>query len=225
MKNNEAAPILWKLHPPPIVTSSTLDWLAELSEMRGRLLYAEGRRPAFRLANGKFADDDELDRYAYHLLAYAATSLVGCARLVPLGPVTRCVTETLVGSQPLHNALLALNVARYQAAECGRWMVEPEYRCTSMLAMRLAAGIIAIGRQLEYKILVASTGTRDGQVNLLIRIGFRRLPALAPLTVPLYTDELQFIYIDPRCASPKFTLLINQMTEQLALASLQWLDN
>lgn len=217
---NEAAPILWKLHPPPVMTSSAPDWLAELSEMRGRLLYAEGRRPTFCLSNGKFADDDALDRDAYHLLAYAATGLVGCVRLLSLAAIARCMTETLVGSQPLRDALLALNVSRHQAAECGRWMVAPEYRCTSMLAMRLAAGIIALGRRLEHKILVASTGTRDGQANLLIRIGFQPLPTLTSLAVPLYSDELQFIYINPRCASAKFTLLINQMAEQLSLASL-----
>jgi hypothetical protein len=222
---NEGTPIIWKLYPPPVVTFSTLDWLAELSEMRGRLLYAEGRRPAFRLSNGKFADDDALDHYAYHLLAYAATGLVGCARLVSLAARARCVTETLVGSQSLHNALLALNVSREQAAECGRWLVAPQYRRTSMLAMRLAAGIFAIARQLEHKILVGSAGTQDGQVNLLIRIGFQPLPTLAPLVVPLYNDELQFLYIDPRYASAKLTPLINQMVEGLALASLGRLDN
>jgi hypothetical protein len=223
--NNAATPLSWKLYPPPVVTAAAPDWLAELSEMRGRLLYAEGRRPAFRLANGNFADDDALDRGAYHLLAYAATGLVGCVRLVPLATVAQCGTETLVGSQPWQNALLALHVSRHQVAECGRWIVAPEYRCTSMLAMRLAAGVIAIGRQLEHKILVAATGTRDGQANLLIRIGFQPLPTLAPLAVPLYSDEVQFIYINPRSASAKFTLLIDQMAEQLALAALDRLDN
>jgi hypothetical protein len=218
---NEGTPIIWKLYPPPVVTSSTLDWLAELSEMRGRLLYADGRRPAFRLSNGKFADDDALDRYGYHLLAYAATGLVGCARLVPLAAGARCVTESLVGSQPLHNALLALNVSRHQAAECGRWLVAPEYRRTSM-AMRLAGGIFAIARQLEYKIMVGSAGTQDGQVNLLIRIGFQPLPTLAPLAVPVYNDELQFLYVDPRCASSTLTLLIKQMVERLALDGREW---
>jgi hypothetical protein len=115
---SEATPIIWKLYPPPIVNSSTLDWLAELSEMRGRLLYAEGRRPAFRLSNGKFADDDGLDRYAYHLLAHAPSGLVGCGRLVSLAAVAKCATETLVGSQPLDNALLAANVSRHQAGRC-----------------------------------------------------------------------------------------------------------
>lgn len=219
--NNAATPIIWKLYPPPVVTAATPDWLTELSEMRGHLLYADGRRPAFRRSNGRFADDDSLDRDAYHLLAYAGTDLVGCARLAPLGSVARCVTETLVGSQPLHDALLALQVSRHQAAECGRWMVVPAYRCTSMVAMRLAAGIIALGRQLEYKILLASTGTRDGQRDLLIRSGFQPLPTLAPLAVPLYNDEVQFIYINPRCASAKFTLLINQMAKRLVLAALE----
>lgn len=218
--NDTATPITWKLYPPPGVTAATPDWLAELSAMRGRLLYAEGRRPAFRLANGRFADEDALDRDAYHLLAYAATGLVGCIRLVPLAAVARCVTETLVGSHPFQHALLILDVSRHQAAECGRWMVEPEYRSNSMLAMRLAAGIIALGRQLGHRILVGPTGTRDGQANLLMRIGMQPLPTLTPQTVPLYSDEFQFIYIDPRCASAKFMLLINQMAERLALAAL-----
>jgi N-acyl-L-homoserine lactone synthetase len=118
------------------------------------------------------------------LIAYAATALVGCGRLVPLAAVPKCVTETLVGSQPLCNALRILNVSRHQAAEAGRWLVAPEYRRTSMLAMRVAAGVIAIARQLGHKTLVASTGTQDGQVNLLMRIGFHPLPTLAPLAVP-----------------------------------------
>ena len=71
-----------------------------------------------------------------------------------------------------------------------------------MVAMRLAAGIFAIARQLEYKLLVGSAGTQDGQVNLLIRIGFQPLPTLAPklprvkLCVPyiqcdMFVDEAQ----------------------------------
>ena len=122
---NDATSLTWQLYPPPGVATPTPAWLVELSEMRGRVLYAEGRRPAFRLANGRFADPDPLDVYAYHLVAYAATGAVGCIRLVPLADLPECFSEHLVGHQAFAQALDALQMTRPQAVEGGRWMVVP----------------------------------------------------------------------------------------------------
>ncbi len=217
---NDATSLTWQLYPPPGVTTPTPAWLVELSEMRGRVLYAEGRRPAFRLANGDFADPDPFDVYAYHLVAYAATGAVGCIRLVPLVDLPECFSEHLVGHAPFAQALSALQVTRQQAAECGRWMVVPDYRHTSQLGISLAAGIIAVGRQLGHKILIGPTGTRDGQANFLIRIGMQAMPTLPPVAMPLYDDEIQFLYINPSCPNEKLGIQMNQMAERLALAQL-----
>lgn len=215
-----ATALTWQLYPPPRLTSPTPAWLVELCEMRGRVLYAGGRRPTFRLANGQFADPDPLDVYAYHLVAYAATESVGCIRLVPLADTPECFSEEIVGHQLFAQALVTLQVTRPQAAECGRWLVVPEYRRVAQLGINLAAGIIATGRQLGYKILIGPTGTRDGQADLLKRIGMQALPALLPVTVPSYDDEIQFLYLNPRCPDAKLEIPINQMTERLALTHL-----
>lgn len=217
---NDATSLTWQLYPPADVTALTPAWLVGLSEMRGRVLYAQGRRPAFRLANGCFADPDPLDVYAYHLVAYAATGPVGCIRLIPLADLTECFSEHLVGHQPFAQALDALQVTRPQAAECGRWMVVPEYRHISPLAISLAAGIIAVGRQLGYKILIGPTGTRDGQANFLIRIGMQAMPTLPPVPMPVYDDEIQFLYINPNCPNAKLGVWMKQMAERLGLAHL-----
>ena len=217
---NDATSLTWQLYPPPGVATPTPAWLVELSEMRGRVLYAEGRRPAFRLANGRFADPDPLDVYAYHLVAYAATGAVGCIRLVPLADLPECFSEHLVGHQAFAQALDALQMTRPQAVEGGRWMVVPEYRHISPLAINLAAGIIAVGRQLGYKILIGPTGTRDRQADFLIRIGMQAMPVLLPVPMPVYDDEIQFLYINPSCPNEKLGVLMNQMAERLALAHL-----
>jgi Acetyltransferase (GNAT) domain len=215
---NEATLITWDLHPPPGVIAPAPDWLIELAEMRGRVLYAGGRRPTFRLPDGRFADCDTLDAYAYHLMARAPSGPVGCIRLVPLADAPGCVTEELIGCQRFGEVLTELNVRRNQVAECGRWIVVPEYRRTTlMLGIRLAGGIAAVGRQLGHKLLIGPLGTRDGQADLLMRLGMHPLPNVAPLPIPIYEDEIQISYIDPYCPGPTLAVLITQMERRLVL--------
>ena len=69
-------------------------------------------------------------------------------------------------------------------------------------------------------ILIGPTGTRDGQANFLIRIGMQAMPALMPVTMPSYDDEIQFLYINPSCPNEKLGIQMNQMAERLGLAHL-----
>lgn len=189
--------IRWELHPPSERSESVPNWHQDLSEMRGRVLYAEGRRPSFPLSKGTLADWDAIDaQHAYLLFSRAPTGAVGCIRLVPLADGTECVTEEIVGKTLFIKALEDLGVSRCQAAECGRWVVVPEYRNT-LLGMHLAAGTIAVGRYLGYRILIGATGVRDGQAELLARIGMQPLPYLSRVEVPRYDDELECLYLDP----------------------------
>lgn len=214
MKGNSSV-IHWELREPVIPYEFTPDWLLELSEMRGRVLYSQGRRPAFRLSNGAFSDWNELDVLAYHLIARTQMEVVGCIRLVPLGSAPKCITEELVGKSLFNKALQNLQVSRDEAAECGRWIVVPEHRNT-LLGMHLVAGIIAVGRQLRYRVLIGPTGIRDGQATLLARIGMQRLPNLPAVEVAQYDDELEFLYLDPCRTEQRFTRIVNEMATRLA---------
>jgi N-acyl-L-homoserine lactone synthetase len=215
--SDDSAALRWELRSLGESSEPESDWLHELSEIRGRVLYAEGRRPSFRLWNGTFADCDPLDMHAYHVIAREPTgTVVGCIRLVPLTDATECITEEIVGKTLFNKALDELGVSRSLAAECSRWIVVRELRST-LLGMRLIAGIIAFGRQLGYRILIGPTGVRDGQAALLGRIGMQPVPYLSSVEVPRYDDELEFLYLDPCRVEPKFTRTINKMARRLEL--------
>ena len=63
---------------------SSPEWLDEVRSLRGAALFDNGRRPKFKTDDGCYTDSDPIDPYAWHVLAYAGDSLVGCVRVYPL---------------------------------------------------------------------------------------------------------------------------------------------
>src|ERR1700730_6100988 len=65
----------WQLKLPPQWKpnckdeSSSLDWLKNVSALRGKVLFDNGKRPAFRTPDGGFLDPDPIDVRAFHILA------------------------------------------------------------------------------------------------------------------------------------------------------------
>src|SRR5687768_4251383 len=109
--------ISWELHKPDASLPSRLD---EISELRGRVLYDNGRRPDFRLPSGHFADPDPLDPHAYHIIARNDGNPVGCVRNVPVTEGVTCITERLLGERRFAEMLSAFGVKREAAVECSR---------------------------------------------------------------------------------------------------------
>ena len=60
------------------------EWVDEVRSLRGAAFFDNGRRPRFKTDDGCYADADPIDVYAWHVLAYAGDSLVGCVRVYPL---------------------------------------------------------------------------------------------------------------------------------------------
>lgn len=213
-------PLTWQLHLPPgegidaRLSSSGYAWLAELTEMRGRVLYDGGRRPAFRLADGSFADPDPLDAYAYHLLARPSACLVGCCRVVPLASAQPCGTESLLGRERFNRLLLEIGATRAHTGEASRWIVVPEHR-GPRVGLRLVAGMWAIFRWLGLQTVIAMVGTRDGQNRALMRIGGRPVPGLAPLPSHKFDDEILVLSFDVSRPAKSFAVLIDEMAAPL----------
>lgn len=153
------------------------------------------------------------------LPARASTHAIGSIRLVPIDTPAGSVTEDAVGRQPFSRALARMRVQRQHAAECGRWIVAPEWRNT-LVGMRLVAGIIAIGRRLGYRMLIGPTGVRDGQASLLTAIGMRPLPCLPRVHVPRYDDELDVLYLLPSLVERSFARVIGDMALRLNVEGL-----
>ena len=116
----------WGLLPPP--AAAQFGCLDEIREFRARVLYDAGRRPAFRDADGCYADRDPLDRAAYHVYARVAGAIVGSVRLLPVPARDLCLTEQLIGPARFAQMLRTLNVNRVETIEGGRWVVDPAHR-------------------------------------------------------------------------------------------------
>lgn len=205
--------ISWELHKPSAAPPIRLD---EISELRGRVLYENGRRPAFRLPTGRFADPDPLDSYAYHIVARSDGNSIGCVRNVPVTDDVTCLTERLLGETRFTEMLAAFGVERKSAVETSRWMVDPNFR-SLRIGVLLAAGAVTAARDCGFELLFCSVGTRDRQDRVLSRLGLRRVPELPLIPVPEFNDELCVMYIQPHRPPPHFAELMAEMDVELKL--------
>jgi Acetyltransferase (GNAT) domain len=176
----------WQLRCPLLDSmsgagESSPQWLDEVRSLRGAALFDNGRRPKFKTDDGRYADSDPIDLYAWHVLAYAGDSLVGCVRVYPLaGNGVPCLTETLLGEKQFLEILRTLGSHRNNTIEIGRWVVDPALRAQNGLApgigvqLAASAGALALAlvRQSEAvnAIAIFSAGSRDNQYQMLSRL-------------------------------------------------------
>ena len=205
--------ISWELHEP---TAAPLLRLDEISELRGHVLYENGRRPAFRLPTGRFADPDPLDPHAYHIVARKDGKSIGCVRNVPVIDGVTCLTERLLGETRFAEMIAAFGLERKGAVETSRWMVDPNFR-SLRIGVLLAAGAVASARACGFELLFCSVGTRDRQDRVLSRLGLRLVPELPLIPVPEFNDELCVMYIHPHRPPPHFAELMAEMDVELNL--------
>jgi Acetyltransferase (GNAT) domain len=175
----------WQLKLPPHWKPncgndcSSLDWLAEVRVLRGRVLFDSGIRPAFRTPGGAFLDPDPIDVHAFHILTYDGAKLVGCVRLYHLDPDgPACITEEIIGEETFSQMLQTLDAQRSEIVEIGRWIVDPEYRVTNRdlgLSIQLAAASGALANALGKAsgklrgFVICAAGTKDRQDMMLRR--------------------------------------------------------
>jgi GNAT acetyltransferase-like protein len=184
--------------------------------MRGRVLHAGGRRPQYRQADGSFLDQDPLDRCAYHILLRSSAYLIGCIRVVPLTSVPTCGTESLLGHQRFEHLLVNIGTTRDRAGEVGRWIVAPEYSRFRM-GLRLISGVGALSKWLGLETVIANVGTRDGQAEILMRAGGRRVPGLSPIKSQEYNDDLVVLTFDLMHPAKSLGPLVAEMATLLSL--------
>jgi Acetyltransferase (GNAT) domain len=184
---------------------SSPQWLDEVRSLRGAALFDHGRRPKFKTDDGCYADSDPIDLYAWHVLAYAGDSLVGCVRVYPLaGNGVPCLTETLLGENQFLETLRTLGSHRDKTIEIGRWVVDPALRAQNGLApgigVQLAASAGALALALVNQseavnaIAIFSAGSRDNQFLMLSRLGLRPVSGIEPLISTEYDDVIQVMY-------------------------------
>jgi hypothetical protein len=168
--------------------------LAEISEFRGRVLYADGRRPHFQSAGGQYSDDDPQDLESLHVTVRNHGALVACLRLTP-NLHSRTFIGRQVGACELEVVLSTMHLTGNDCVEAGRWIVLPSARGTD-LARTLLLSCWAVGRWLNKRCLFGLAGTRDGQAKMICRTGGQAVPGMGVRLVQDLDDEVSLVYFD-----------------------------
>jgi predicted GNAT family N-acyltransferase len=181
----------WYLLEPP----GNATEVAELSEFRGRILHANGRRPLFSRPEGGFADDDPLDMGSFHVTVRTEGELVACIRIRPLPEHAKSSLTHLVTPAQLEGLLEGMRLAHDDCVEVGRWIVAPSVRGTAV-ARTLVVSCWAVARWLGKQCMLVTAGARDGQVIMLSRFGGQVLHAFHSRFLTEYDDEVSPMYFD-----------------------------
>lgn len=205
--NGQSQFLSWRLQPPPEILESIPRWLEESRALRGEVLFNDGRRPRFRCPGGGYDDPDPIDFYAWHVLAYHGSSLVGCVRVYPTtedGPPS--LTESILGADEFTRMLACFGKQLGRVIEIGRWVVDPAFQNGRSLApgigLELAAGAgalaLALADQIEpgNGIAIFAAGTRDGQNLTLTRLGLKMVAGVSPVHSSEFDDFIQVLYCD-----------------------------
>ena len=223
-------PLSWHVRSPLEVAlscedRSLPDWLENVRSLRGLVLFDNGRRPHFRTEDGRFFDDDPIDLYSYHVLAYDGPTLVGCVRvyrLVANGPA--CVSEEILGEESFAEMLHELRFQRTDTLEIGRWIAHPKYRASGRLGTQLAAASAALATTLarcsaaQRGIVVCAVGTGDQQDLMLARVELAAVAAAEPVKSYDYNDDVRVMYcIDPGQLNGRFRRLMDEMAKVIGV--------
>jgi Acetyltransferase (GNAT) domain len=173
----------------------SLEWLSELREARGRIIYDHGHRPAFRLPDGSFSDPDPLDLDAYHLIVRSQSGFAGCSRVIRLSECSQGAVESALGRQGFSDLLSQLGARRERTCEASRWMVAPEYRRRG-LGFYIVAASWAAARWLGLETAFVMAGTRDRQASALVKMGAQPVPGAPLLHSRRLDDDLRLLYFD-----------------------------
>jgi hypothetical protein len=174
-------------------SASSGGWLAEVREMRARVLYDQGRRPFFRLADGGFNDPDPVDIEGYHVIARSQDRAIACARLVPLAVESGFLPFT-IGPQRFEHILRDLGTARERACEASRWAVVPEWR--GQLGSRIVAASWVVARWLALDSVFVLACTCRKQDLALMRMGARTIKGLPLFASRISDEDLRLLYFD-----------------------------
>ena len=202
--------LVWTVHTPPGAERS----LVEIARFRGEVLYDGGRRPTYRLPDGRCVDPDPSDRDAYHVTASTSSGLIGVMRVVPLRATDQGVCQRLLGSDGLGRLLTTVGADRASTWEGSGWAVEAAHRTNGVGLALLAAGT-ALARRLELRVAIGAAGVRYGQYARIRRAGYRPVPGFDPLPVAKFADEVRMVWGADEHLATEFRELTEMVADQL----------
>ena len=206
-----AARATLKLHLPPHAETT---WLAEVRQMRGKVLYDHGRRPSFLRPNDEFDDPDPYDLASHHIVARAGGKVVATLRHTFLSNPHCGMVASILGASCLDAVIRDMGVSRRRVTEFSRWTALREHR--GCIGRRLVAAGWALVRWADCVGFILA-GTRDRQDVALIRMGTRPVPGIPLIHCSDLDDDLRLM-VAIAAELPQFMLThVNAAAEEMNL--------
>ncbi|NNH71278.1 ubiquitin activation protein [Nocardia uniformis] len=190
------------------------DQVRRLRELRARILYDNGRRPGFRDADGAHVDDQELDYGAWHFIARRRPDgpVLGYIRLSTPATGELFQTRAHLGEQRYEQLLATEGAGVDEAYEHSRLVVEHRARKLGLGAY-LNAVAIGAAHHLGAKIMIGTSGTKDGQDRFHGRFGFHPVPGTR-CYVERYTEEVVILLHRTAAGAGEYTDLVDRMRDE-----------
>jgi hypothetical protein len=150
--------------------------LQEIRRLRARILFDEGRRPAFRGHGGDHPDEQPQDHGAWHFTARRTRdglhgTPTGYVRLLTPATASLFQTGEFLGGRHYDEVLQAEGLRAETVFEHSRLVVEPRARKLG-LGLHLNALAVAAAHELGATAMIGTSGTADGQDRFHARFGF-----------------------------------------------------
>ena len=154
--------------------------LQEIRRLRARILFDEGRRPAFRSQAGDHLDAQPQDHGAWHFAARRGRDGVhgpplGYVRLLTPATASLYQSREFLGAARYEEILRTEHLAPEAVFEHSRLVVEHRARKLG-LGLHLNALAIAAAHELGAAAMIGTSGTADGQDRFHARFGFHPVP-------------------------------------------------
>ncbi|MFJ4654321.1 ThiF family adenylyltransferase [Nocardia sp. NPDC088792] len=198
----------------PRAEAGHADLVNGLRELRARILYDHGRRPDFRAADGSHVDDQDLDYGAWHFVARREPGgpPLGYIRLSTPATGDLFQSRAYLGEEAYERLLLSEGAEPGETFEHSRLVVEHRAR---KLGLGVYLNTVAIGaaHHLGAKIMVGTSGTKDGQHHFHGRFGFRPVAGTRRY-VEHYTEDVVLLVHRTAEGAGEYTDLVAEMCSQ-----------
>lgn len=187
------------------------DLVGALRELRARILYDHGRRPDFRAADGSHVDDQDLDYGAWHFVARRNKygPALGYVRLSTPATAHAFQSRAYLGADAYERLLASEGACVADTFEHSRLVVEHRARKLG-LGVYLNAVAIGAAHSLGAKIMVGTSGTKDGQDLFHLRFGFHPVPGTRTYVAQYTEDVVQLVHRRANGAG-EYTELVSRM--------------
>ncbi len=183
-------------------------------ELRARVLYDGGRRPAFRDSCGAHIDPQELDFGAWHFIGRRTPNgpPLGYVRLVTPQAARLFQSRAFLGEERYRQLLAAEGLTEPEVFEHSRLVVEHHARKLG-LGVHLNAMAIAAAHVLGATAMIGTSGTADGQDLFHQRFGFRPVEGTRRY-VDHYTEDVVILLHRSAAGSGEHTELVARLREE-----------